>query len=147
MVNMKMPDMPNHVKKEIEKLQEILNPFMKKVAKYSMWTLPLVVFSFFNLLNLIYFGALNRDNLPIILFFAFTGAIGMALYKEVRIQRKEIQKISAKYIIERIKKSEIATESHKNQYIALVKEQSIGKMMNHFIMFLNEEENRRRLLN
>ncbi|MGM0901152.1 MAG: YwnF family protein [Bacillota bacterium] len=147
MVNMKMPDMPNHVKKEIEKLQEVLNPFMKKVAKYSMWTLPLVVFSFFNLLNLIYFGALNRDNLPMILFFAFTGAIGMALYKEVRIQRKEIQKISAKYIIERIKKSEIATESHKNQYIALVKEQPIGKMMNHFIMFLNEEENRRRLLN
>lgn len=147
MVNMKMPDMPNHVKKEIEKLQDILNPFMKKVAKYSMWTLPLVVFSFFNLLNLIYFGALNRDNLPMILFFAFTGAVGMALYKEVRIQRKEIQKISANYMIERIKKSEIATESHKNQYIALVKEQPIGKMMNHFIMFLNEEENRRRLLN
>jgi len=147
MVNMKIPDMPSHVKKEIEKLQEILYPIMKKVAKYTMWTLPLVVFSLFNLLSLIYFGALNRDNLPMILFFALTGAVGMALYKEVRIQRNEIKKLSAKYMIERIKKSEVATESHKNQYIALVKDQPIGKMVNHFIMFLNEEENRRRLLN
>jgi nucleoid-associated protein YejK len=147
MVNMKMPEMPNHVKKEIEKLQEILNPIMKKVAKYTMWTLPLVVFSIFNLVSLVFFSALNRDNFPMILFFAFTGAIGMAMYKEVRIQRKEIQKISAHYIIERIKQSEIATESHKKQYISLINKQPIGKMINHFIQFLNEEENRRRLLN
>jgi nucleoid-associated protein YejK len=147
MANMKIPDMPNHVKKEVERLQEILNPIMKKVAKYTMWTLPLVVFSLFNLLSLLFFGALNRDNLPMILFFALTGAVGMALYKEVRIQRNEIKKISAKYIIERIRTSEVATESHKNQYIALVKNQPLGKMINHFIMFLNEEENRRRLLN
>jgi nucleoid-associated protein YejK len=147
MVNMKMPDLPKHVSKEIEKLQVILNPIMKKMTKYTMWTLPLVVFSMFNLLSLMFYGALNSDNMSMILFFALTGAIGMALYKEIRIQRKEIQKISAKYMIERIKKSEVATESHKNQYIALVKEQPIGKMLNHFIMFLNEEENRRRLLN
>jgi len=147
MVNMNMPDVPNHVKKEIEKLQELLNPIMKKVAKYTMWTIPLVVFSIFNLLRLTYFGALNQDNLGMILFFAFIGAIGMALYKEVRIQRREIKKLSATFIIERIKKSEVATESNKNKYINLVKDQPIGKMFNHFIMFLNEEENRRRLLN
>jgi nucleoid-associated protein YejK len=147
MVNMKMSEMPNHVKKEIEKLQEIVNPIMKKIAKYTMWTLPLVLFSFFNMLSLIFLGSLNRDNLPMILFFALIGSVGMALYKEVRIQQREIQKISAKYIIERIKKSEVATETHKIQYIELIKEQPIGKMMNHFIMFLNEEENRRRLLN
>ncbi|MBY0096194.1 DUF5392 family protein [Mesobacillus maritimus] len=147
MVNMKIPDLPKHVSKEIEKLQEVLNPIMKKVTKYTMWTLPLILFSMFNLLSLMFVGALNFDNLSMILFFALAGAVGMALYKEIRIQRKQIQKISANYIIERIKKSEIATETHKNQYIALVSEQPIGKMLNHFITFLNEEENRRRLLN
>lgn len=146
-MNMNSPNLPNHIKKEIEQLQEILNPIMKKVAKYTMWTLPLVVFSIFNLISLTYFGGLNQENLGMIVFFASVGAIGLALYKEVRIQRKEIKKMSATYIIERIKKSDVATDSNKKKYIDLVKDQPIGKMFNHFIMFLNEEENRRRLLN
>ncbi|MCM3584577.1 YwnF family protein [Mesobacillus maritimus] len=145
-MNLTMKEMPLHVKKELEKLERIISPAMKKMTKYSLWTFPLLGVSIFNLVSLIFFGALNRDTLPLVLFLAIIGAIGMALYKEIKMQRKELQKISAEFMITRIQNSEVANDYHKKMYIELIKAQSIGKMMNSFIQFLNEEENRKRML-
>ena len=141
-----MQDVPNHIKRELEKLQEAVAPLLKKVSKYTLWTFPLIGVSIFNLFFLIFFTPINEQTIPTIFIFAILGAVGMALLKEVKIQRQEIQKLSEKYIIERMKSSEIATDHHKREYLNLIKNQPIAKTMNHFIQFLMEEENRKKMI-
>jgi hypothetical protein len=138
--------MPNYIKGELEQLQEVIGPYMKKISKYSIWTLPLLLVSSFNLIFMVITGGLNRENVIAIGLFALMGAVGAALFKEVRIQQKELQKRSAIYMIDRIEKSEIANDYNKNQYIKLIKNQPASKTINHFINFLIEENNRKRLL-
>ncbi|SEM21649.1 hypothetical protein SAMN05192533_101453 [Mesobacillus persicus] len=145
-MNLFMKDLPNHIKKEIDKLQEVLHPISKKITRYSIWTFPLIAVSIFNLAGLFLFGQVNQESAPMILFLAIMGAIGMALYKEIKIQRKEIKKLSAEYMVERIKNSEVANEYRKKEYIALIQEQSINKMIAHFIHFLNEEDRRKNMM-
>jgi hypothetical protein len=138
--------MPNYIKGELEQLQEVIGPYMKKISKYSIWTLPLLLVSSFNLIFMVITGGLNRENVIAIGLFALMGAVGAALFKEVRIQQKELHKRSAIYMIDRIEKSEIANDYNKNQYIKLIKNQPASKTINHFINFLIEENNRKRLL-
>ena len=135
-----------NIKKEIDKLQEVLYPISKKITRYSIWTFPLIGVSIFNLAGLFLFGQVNQESVPMILFLAIMGAIGMALYKEIKIQRNEIKKLSAEYMVERIKKSEVANDYHKKEYIALIQEQSINKMIAYFIHFLNEEDRRKNMM-
>ncbi|WP_180954543.1 DUF5392 family protein [Bacillus sp. V5-8f] len=45
-----------------------------------------------------------------------------------------------------MKQSAIASESLKNEYIALVKEQPSAAKINHFINFLNEEEKQKNMI-
>ncbi|MUK88289.1 hypothetical protein GMD78_07790 [Ornithinibacillus sp. L9] len=139
-MNLSMPDMPAFVKREVEKLEEVLSPFVKKVSKYAFWSFPLVTFSIVNLFFLLFIVPSEDRVLAALVFYAVLGAFGMALSKEAKIQRKEIQKISSDYIIERMKKSDIVDEQRKGDYITRVQNQPI-RAMDHFVKFL-EEENR-----
>ncbi|WP_053362973.1 YwnF family protein [Bacillus sp. FJAT-27251] len=141
-----MSEMPGYIKRELDQLQEVIGPYMKKISKYSIWTLPLLLVSAFNLIFMIFTGDINGENALAIGLFALMGAIGAALFKEVRIQQKELRKKSANYMIDRIKNSEIANDFHKKQYIQQIKNEPASKTINLFINFLIEENNRKRLL-
>ncbi|WP_121613381.1 YwnF family protein [Mesobacillus foraminis] len=145
-MNLFMNQMPSNIKREIEQLQKILSPLMKKISKYAFWTMPLMGISIMNLGYLLFFGQVTRESIPAVIIFAVIGALGFALFKEVKLQQKELQKLSSIYIIERINKSEIATDNHKKEYISLIKEQPESKAMSHFINFLMEEDQRKQML-
>lgn len=138
-MNLPMTDMPSFIKKEVDKLNETISPFIKKVSKYSFWAFPLIAFSLINLFFLLVVAPETRTTIALILY-AVMGAFGFALSKEAKHQRKEILKVSEEFIIKRINKSEVLTNPVKNSYIRKVKEQPTFAM-NHFIKFL-EEENR-----
>ncbi|MBT2755523.1 YwnF family protein [Mesobacillus foraminis] len=145
-MNLFMDQMPSNIKREIEQLQKILSPLMKKISKYAFWTMPLMGISIMNLGYLLFFGQVTRESIPAVIIFAVIGALGFALFKEVKLQQKELQKLSSIYIIERINKSEIATDYHKKEYISLIREQPESKAMSHFINFLMEEDQRKQML-
>ncbi|OCA90706.1 hypothetical protein A8F94_02180 [Bacillus sp. FJAT-27225] len=133
-----MVDVPNFVKREIEKIDELVSPFLKKASQYALFSFPLIIFSIMNLSLLLFFSPQQQDaSIPIIIY-AVMGAIGLALSKEAKIQRMEIQTIRSNYMIERIKKSEAAPEPLKKHYISLIKDQPIMAMQ-HFITFLKKE--------
>ncbi|WP_316571395.1 DUF5392 family protein [Neobacillus sp. YIM B06451] len=139
-----MNDVPNSVKREIEKLEEIISPFLKKASKYALFSFPLITLSIFNLFILL-FVAPNQNqqySATSIVIFAVIGAIGMAFSKEAKIQRIEIQNISTDYMIERIKKSELVSEHLKKEYSSLIKDQP-SMAMQHFIAFLKKEHQQR----
>ncbi|MBC5635387.1 YwnF family protein [Ornithinibacillus sp. BX22] len=138
-MNLPVTDMPSFIKKEVDKLNETISPFIKKVSKYSFWAFPLIVFSLINLFFLLVVMPETRTTVSLILY-AVMGAFGFALSKEAKHQRKEILKVSEDYIIKRINKSDVIASAVKDRYIRRVKEQP-AFAMNHFIKFL-EEENR-----
>ncbi len=133
-------ELPNFAKKEVEKLHEVISPFVKKASRYVFWSFPLITLSIFNILSMLFGNGLNETMISSLVVYAIIGAIGMALSKEAKLQQAEIQKVSMDYIIERIKKSEIATDRVKEKYISLVKENPL-QTLNHFVNFL-EVENR-----
>lgn len=67
------------------------------------------------------------------------GAVGFALLKENKHNQKEIVKMSQKYMLERIKKSNFLTDSRKSNYFNRVNEHPLSAM-NVFIEFLAEEQ-------
>ncbi|WP_026907977.1 YwnF family protein [Paucisalibacillus globulus] len=138
-MNLPMTDMPSFIKKEVDKLNDTIYPFIKKVSKYSFWAFPLIAFSLISLFFMLVIMPDTRTTVALILY-AVMGAFGFALSKEAKHQRKEILKVSEAFIVKRIKKSDVVTETVKERYIKNVKEQP-GFAMNHFIRFL-EEENR-----
>ncbi|WP_080848545.1 DUF5392 family protein [Cytobacillus gottheilii] len=132
-------EMPAFIKKELEKLEEKIQPVMKKASKYVLFSYPLIFISIMNLF-LVLFGMTTTENAALtIMIYAIIGAVGMALSKEGKLLRKDILKRTAEYIIERINKSEDASESLKNKYIMLVKGQPF-LLIQHFIEFLKEEK-------
>lgn len=139
-------EMPTYITREIEQMQEKNSPLIKKVSKYAFWTMPLIWISLFNLGYGLLFEQITQESFPTILLYAIVGAIGFSLYKEMKIHQKEIHKQSSIYIIERISKSEVATEYHKREYINLIKEQPSSRAINHFIQFLMEENQRKNML-
>ncbi|SET21675.1 hypothetical protein SAMN05216389_10718 [Oceanobacillus limi] len=138
-MNLSMTDMPAVVRKEVEKLEETLSPFMKKVSKYAFWSFPLITFSVINLFFLLFFVPSEERVLAVLIFYAVLGAFGMALSKEAKLQRKEIQKKSSDYIIKRMNKSDIVPDDRKEDYIARVRTQPL-RSVEHFIKFLKEED-------
>lgn len=138
-MNLPMTDMPSFVRKEVDKLNETISPFIKKVSKYSFWAFPLIAFSLINLFISLFVMPETKTTVSLIIY-AVMGAIGFALSKEAKYQRKEIVKVSEAFIIKRIKKSSVVEDSIKDRYIQQVKQQPMFAI-NHFIRFL-EEENR-----
>lgn len=145
-MNLFTKEMPNYIKREIELMQEKLSPLMKKVSRYALWTMPLIWVSLFNLGNVLFFGQINQETIPAILIYAIIGALGFALFRELRFHQKEIRNQSSAYIIDRINNSEVATDHHKQEYIKLIKEQPNAHAINHFIQFLMEENQRKHML-
>ncbi|WP_047985689.1 DUF5392 family protein [Ornithinibacillus californiensis] len=138
-MNLHMTDMPSFIKKEVEKLNETISPFIKKVSKYSFWSFPLTIFSLINLFFMLVVMPETRTAVALVLY-AIMGAFGLALSKEAKHQRKEILKVSEEFIVKRISRSNVVDETQKERYIREVKQQP-AFAMNHFIKFL-EEENR-----
>ncbi|WP_144462506.1 DUF5392 family protein [Siminovitchia fortis] len=135
-----MANIPPFIQRELKKLNELITPLMKKASKYGFWSLPLILISVFNLVTILFFIPDRQNMVLTIILYAVLGALGMALSKEAKHQRKEIQKISADYVISRIEKSDMASPSLKRKYTAMVKESPV-LAINHFIKFL-EAENR-----
>ncbi|MEN2766992.1 DUF5392 family protein [Ornithinibacillus xuwenensis] len=138
-MNLPITDMPNFVKKEVDSLNETLSPFIKKVSKYSFWAFPFITLSLINLFFMLVVMPETRTTISLIIY-AVLGAFGFALSKEAKFQRKEILKVSESFIVKRIKKSNVVTDTIKERYIKSIKEQP-ALAMNNFIRFL-EEENR-----
>lgn len=138
-MNFSMKGMPAFVEKEMKKLEEMLIPLMKKASKYSFWSLPLITLSIVNLFFLL-FVVDGQHSFGALLFYGILGAVGLALSKEAKFQRKELHKVSSEYIVKRIRNSDIVAEHVKSKYIQLVQEQPV-MLINHFVQFL-EEENR-----
>ncbi|MGV3489090.1 MAG: DUF5392 family protein [Tuberibacillus sp.] len=135
-MNISMKNMPNFIKREMEKMEEPLIPYFKKASKYGIWAFPLIVFSLFNLVISLFFT--SNWNISAIVIYAVIGALGMALSRESKLQRKAIKIVSFNYIIKRISDSDIAPEALKKEYILRIKKQP-AMTLNFFINFLEEE--------
>src|SRR5699024_12386421 len=88
---------PGFVKKEIEKLEEVITPFMKKANRLSFWSFPLIAISLFQLLFLLFITPESAHMLTLGLYAAI-GAAGFALAKEAKIQRKDRVNQSTEYM-------------------------------------------------
>ncbi|WP_226035158.1 DUF5392 family protein [Aquibacillus saliphilus] len=137
-----MNDMPHFIKVEIEKLEGDLEPLTKKAARYSFWSLPLIIISFFNLFFLLF--VMPGGPISSAILYALLGAIGLALSKEANYHQKEIMKCSIALMVDRINKSDDVKSHVKEKYTTLVQNQSM-KAISYFVEFL-EEENRAKKL-
>ncbi|GEN30899.1 hypothetical protein HNQ35_001365 [Cerasibacillus quisquiliarum] len=138
-MNVFMTKMPSFIKREIEQLQRIIGPVARKASKYTFWSFPLIIISVVNLVFLLFILPEEYRNSFTLILFAVMGAFGLALSKEAKHQKREIHKLSTDYMIKRIKRSEIVSQSSQNRYIRLIKEQPVH-MMHHFVRFLEEEK-------
>ncbi|WP_028784797.1 DUF5392 family protein [Thalassobacillus devorans] len=143
-MNFSMTDMPNSVKREVEELEKKLSPVTKKASKYVFLSFPLIAIAAVNLLTLLFMVPEEEVRLSAIAIYALVGAVGMALSKEAKHKQEEIQKRSVDYIIERIRKSNIATERAKRDFTDQVKSQPMNAMK-HFVAFLEEEKRQEKL--
>lgn len=122
----------------MEKMQESLAPLMKKMSKYSFASILLVSFSVLNLLSAMFF----IDGTPgtvTLLVLAGIGAFGMALNKEKKHYKKEMNKQGNEYIMERIKKSRYLSEGRVSEYVNTIKDKQYLALTS-FYNFLREEE-------
>ena len=141
MRNVSMTHLPPFVKREVEQLENIVSPLVKKVSKYSLFSFPLITVSIFNLFFLLFYIPDSQSMVFSIGLYAVLGALGFALLKEVKTQRQEIQKMSTAYILERIHNSEIASDGRKQEYMKRIKERP-RVAINLFVAFLIEEDQR-----
>mgnify|MGYP001943145142 FL=1 len=135
-----MSNFPHFIKREIEKLENITKPFIKRAYKFTFWSYPLIFISLINLFIVLFYMPSNNIFSGGIIFFAALGAFGFALSKEAKHQRKEIMRLSSDYMIKRINNSEIVSDQLKNEYIRLVRQQP-SRSLQHFIEFLKKENN------
>jgi hypothetical protein len=142
-MNLFMTNMPSFVRREVEQLQQEISPLAKKVSKYMLWTLPLITISIFNLFVLIFVVPSDEQLVSSLIIYSVLGALGMALMKETKIQKKEIEQLCIGYIIERITKSKAISEYSKKEFITLIKKQPLAAI-NHFVNFLIEEDRTKR---
>ncbi len=133
-----MANLPPFIQRELEKLNELISPLLKKASKYGFWSLPLILISVFNLVTILFFIPDRQNMVLTIILYAVLGAFGMAMSKEAKHHRKEIQKISVDYVISRIEKSDIASASLKRKYTTMIKESPV-LAINHFVQFLEAE--------
>lgn len=144
MDNFLLNSFPDNIKKELEQIQKLILPLAKKTSKYMFWTFPLIAIAVINLIYLLFFTTGGEDFYIPMIIYAVIGAFGFALLKESKLNKKEIEQIGVKYIVDRMKKSRFVTSERKNHYIHLVKEKPVMAMEN-FIKFLQEEDRLKRL--
>jgi len=130
-------NIPTFAKREMDKLQELLLPHIKKASRYGIFAFPLVCIAIINLIMLAFVGSDHIWEIGFV--YALMGAIGMALLKESRYQQKEIQKLSSEYILTRIESSHIVQSSVKERYKKLIVSEPI-RALPLFVEFLEKEE-------
>ncbi|MFD2209738.1 YwnF family protein [Virgibacillus halophilus] len=137
-MNVFMTEMPAFIKKEMEQLQKMIAPLMKKASKYALWSWPLIGVSLANLVFLLFVLPGGSQDYISLIVTAVIGAFGFALSKEAKHKKKEIQHVSTNYFLKRIDKSDVVSEMEKKRYIKLIKEQPLRGMY-HFVKFLEME--------
>ncbi|ASS96479.1 DUF5392 family protein [Peribacillus simplex] len=140
-MNIKINRIPRFMQAEMAQLQSTLSPLLKKNMKYRLLSTVMIGFSIINLFFLLFKG----ESLPIskiaLGIYALVGAVGFALLKENKHNQKEIVKMSQKYMLERMKKSNYLTDARKSNYYKRVNDQPLFAM-NVFFEFLSEEQQR-----
>ncbi|TFJ91391.1 DUF5392 family protein [Lentibacillus salicampi] len=135
--------MPSFIERELEIIDELVKPKLKKSSKYMFVAIPLLSISIINLFFMLIITGYNQDMLIALGIYALLGAIGAALYKESKHVHKEIQQIGMDHIIKRIKDSEHVNDYMKDQYITNVKAKPKFSMQT-FFNFLSEENRRKK---
>ncbi|CAH0267822.1 hypothetical protein SRABI84_03552 [Peribacillus simplex] len=140
-MNIKINRIPRFMQAEMAQLQSTLSPLLKKNMKYRLLSTVMIGFSIINLFFLLFKG----ESLPIskiaLGIYALVGAVGFSLLKENKHNQKEIVKMSQKYMLERMKKSNYLTDARKSNYYKRVNDQPLFAM-NVFFEFLSEEQQR-----
>lgn len=132
-------NVPRVFEKEIEQIQKIIGPLMKKTSRYSFSSIMLISFSAINLVPLLFTASWSEATMILIGVLSVLGAVGLALIKEVKHNKAEIQKLGNDYIRKRIEKSTAVAEDRKHRYLNKIKHQpKMGMVI--FLDFLNEEE-------
>ena len=131
--------MSDHIRKEIEAIQRLILPLARKTSRYMFWTVPLIGISVVNLIYLLFFAPEFLDTRFLIVLYAFLGALGLALYREIKLNKREMEKISVEYMINRVKQSPFLGDDRKSYYIRLVEKLPV-EAWDYFIRFLQEEE-------
>ena len=137
---------PENIKKELDAINKLVMPLAKKTTRYMFWTFPLIGVSVINTIYLLFMGTKGTEMYVLLFIYALLGSIGLALLKETKINKKEIERIGVRYILERIRRSSIISDERKNYYIYSVKEQPLHAMEN-FVKFLQEEDRMNRWKN
>ncbi|OUM91915.1 MAG: hypothetical protein BAA03_04510 [Caldibacillus debilis] len=130
---------PEYIRKELEQIQKLIFPLARKTSKYMFWTFPLIGISFLNIIYLLFFVPDGGRDYGLLFVYSVLGALGLALWKETRLNKKEIEKIGMQYMVERITKSRSVSEEVKTRYIRRIKEKPALAMEN-FVRFLQEED-------
>ena len=133
--------LPHFIKKEMDSISEKIRPIMKKVSTYYIFGLPLMTIGILNILFLIFDDSITLDNYLVPVVYAFFAALGLAMFNESRLLKKEIHEVGKDYIIERINKSELMEDDEKNRYIDSVQKQ-VKMDLQPFFKFLTEENKR-----
>lgn len=130
--------LPPFIKREIEKISDKIQPLLKKNSTYFLFGFPLMIVGILNIMMYFTQGNINIDSALIPGAYALMAAVGLALFQESRLLRKEINTIGKEHMVERIKQSDIMTEGKKKNYILTVEKQK--KMdLQPFFKFLTEE--------
>lgn len=132
-------EMSRFVQREVEQVQKVTLPLMKKAGRFFLFSVPLLGISIANLVALLFFIPGGRAASFLLLLYAAVGAFGMALLKEARLHNREVQQAAVDYMIRRIEQSSVIAEGRKNEYIHSIMARPVGAMAQ-FIRFLAEEE-------
>ena len=136
--------MPSYVEREMEIIKDHVKPLLKKTSTYSLIAIPISMMSLINLFFLLVYNGVNKEVMGSLIVFSIIGAVGIALFKESKFLRKEIQQKTNKYITDRITKSEYVLDYQKKEFIKLINERPILGF-NRFVNFLEEENKRKGL--
>ncbi|GEL08001.1 DUF5392 family protein [Salisediminibacterium halotolerans] len=135
-----------YVKHEVDALQKMLAPKMKKSLLYGAIAIPLIISSVFNLYFLLVHVPSGAEMVWFLLLFAVLGAVGMALFKESKFLTNDMRSESYVYMQERVKNSSLLNQELIDRYIHDLQSEP-KKAMDTFIMFLEHEERVKRLMN
>ena len=133
--------LPHFIKKEMDSISEKIRPMMKKVSTYYIFGLPLMVIGVLNIIFLFFDNEIAMESYFTPIIYALLAAVGLALFNESRMLKKEIHEVGKEYIVKRINKSELMEEAEKTRYISTVQKQ-VKMDLQPFFKFLTEENKR-----
>jgi len=137
--------MPSFIERELEIIEELVKPKLKKSSIYMFISIPLLSISIINLFFMLIITGYNQDMMIALGVYALLGAIGAALYKESRHVNKEIWQIGLDHIIQRIKSSQHVNDYTKDKYVNNIKAKPKFGLQT-FFNFLSEEQRRKKMM-